>query len=127
MRLEGEEWEEIWRIERNVPHIPSVIAVGDLAFLIDDSGIGTCVDSLTGEIKWRERIPGVEGSIFGSPVSDGKQIYFADESGNVHVIAASDKFQSVAKNPLGELCRSTPAIVDGTIYLRTESKLTAWK
>ena len=128
MRLtDGEEWEEVWRIERNVPHIPSLIAVGDLAFLIDDSGIGTCVDSLTGEEKWKERIPGVEGSIFGSPVSDGKHIYFADESGNVHVIAASEEFQPVSKNPLGELCRSTPAIIDGAVILRTETRLTAWK
>lgn len=127
MRLEGEQWEEVWRIERNVPHIPSVIAVGDLAFLVDDSGIGTCVDSLTGEEKWRSRIPNVEGSIFGSPVSDGTNIFFADESGNVHVIAASDEFQSVGMSRLGELCRTTPAIADGTIYLRTETKLSAFR
>jgi len=128
MRLtDTDEWEEVWRIERNVPHIPSLIAVGDLAFLIDDSGIGTCVDSLTGEEKWKERIPGVEGSIFGSPVSDGKHIYFADESGNVHVIAASGTFQFVSKNSLGELCRTTPAIADGAVILRTETRLTAWK
>lgn len=128
MRLnEGDQWEEVWRIERNVPHIPSVIAVGDLAFLIDDSGIGTCVDSFTGEVKWRERIPGVEGSIFGSPVSDGRNLFFADESGNVHVIAASEEFRPIRKNALGELCRSTPVLAGGILYLRTESRLAAWK
>lgn len=127
MRLSGGEWEEVWREERNVPHIPSVIAVGEHAYLIDDSGIGTCLVAATGEQVWRERIPGVEGAIFGSPVSDGKNLFFADESGNLHVLAASPEFSPVAVNKLGELCRSTPAIVDGTIYVRTETKLMAWR
>lgn len=127
MRLSGGEWEEVWRIERSVPHIPSVIAVGDHTYLIDDAGIGTCVETATGKEVWRERIPGVEGSVFGSPVSDGKNLFFADESGNVHVVAASPEFNPVATNRLGELCRTTPAIAGGTIYVRTETRLGAWK
>lgn len=127
MRLSGGEWEEVWRVERNVPHIPSVIAVGEHVYLIDDSGIGTCLVAATGEEIWRKRLPGVEGAIFGSPVSDGTHLFFVDESGNLHVIAASPEFQAVSTNPLGELSRSTPVIVDGTLYLRTETKLTAWR
>lgn len=127
MKLEGGEWQEVWRIERNVPHIPSVIAVGEYAYLIDDSGIGTCVEAKTGKEIWKKRLPGIEGSIFGSPVSDGERIFFADESGNVHVIAASPEFQSLGMNRLGELCRTTPAIANDTIYVRTETKLRAWR
>ncbi len=127
MKLENGEWIEVWRRERNINHIPTTIAVGDHTYLIDDAGIGTCVDTLTGEEIWRDRIPGVEGSIFGSPVSDGTNLFFADESGNFHVIAASPEFAAIATNRLGGLCRTTPAIVDGTIYVRTESKLSAYR
>ncbi|MEM9283295.1 MAG: PQQ-binding-like beta-propeller repeat protein [Verrucomicrobiota bacterium] len=127
MRLVEGEWEEVWRRESRINHIPSTIAVGDYTFLIEDSGIGTCVDTLTGEEKWMERIPGVEGAIFGSPVSDGNNLFFADESGNVHVVSATPAFVPVAMNRLGELCRSTPAIVDGTIFVRTETKLSAFR
>lgn len=127
MKIEDGEWKEVWRIERNVPHIPSVIAVGSYAFLIDDSGIGTCVESATGKEVWKKRIPGVEGSIFGSPVSDGENLYFADESGNLHVIAARSEFAPVAMHRLGELCRTTPAIAYDTLYVRSETKLTAWR
>jgi len=74
-----------------------------------------------------ERVPGVEGSIFGSPVSDGKNLFFIDESGNLHVIAAGPEFVHVATNRLGEFCWTTPAIVDGTIFVRTETKLSAWR
>lgn len=127
MKLEGGEWNEVWRVEKNLPHIPSVIAVGDYTFLIEDSGIGTCVETETGKELWKKRLPGVEGEVFGSPVSDGVNLFFADVSGNVHVIAASSEFQPIAANRLGELCRMTPAIVEGTIYVRTETKLRAYR
>ena len=127
MRLKGNEWEEVWRVERNVPHIPSVMPVGEQTYLIDDSGIATCVDTLTGKEQWRSRIPGVEGSIFGSPVSDGEKILFLDESGNAHLIAVSGAFKSLGSSALGELCRSTPALADGVVYIRTESGLRAYR
>ena len=127
MKMTDGKWEEVWRVERSVPHIPSVIAVGDYTFLIDDSGIATCVETVTGEPLWMKRIPGVEGPVMGSPVSDGTNIFFADESGNLHVLAATPEFAPVAVNRLGELCRTTPAIVEGTIYVRTEKTLWAFR
>ena len=125
MKLDDGKWEEIWRIEKNVPHIPSVIALGEMTFLWDDSGIVTCVESATGKELWKERIPNVQGKCFGSPVSDGKHIFCADESGNVHVITASEDFQYLASNALGEPCKTTPAIADGKLYIRTETTLHA--
>ena len=127
MKMEKGEWQEVWRIERNVPHIPSVIAVGEYAYLIDDSGIGTCVKATTGEELWKKRIPGVEGAIFGSPVSDGENLFFVDESGNLHTLAASPEFKPIGVHPIGELCRTTPAIAGNTLYVRSETKLTAWR
>ncbi|MFK5922975.1 MAG: PQQ-binding-like beta-propeller repeat protein [Verrucomicrobiota bacterium] len=125
MRLKGDQLEEVWRIERNVPHIPSLIVVGDLAYLWDDAGIVTCVKAATGEQVWKARVPGVEGSCFGSPVSDGKSIFSADESGNINVIAVADELKHLATNRLGELCRTTPAIADGAMFVRTYKKLIA--
>ncbi len=125
MRLKGNSFTEVWRIERNVPHIPSLIVVGDLAFLIDDSGIGTCVETSNGKTVWKERIPKVEGKVFGSPVSDGKNLFFADESGVVHVIKISRQFQYQAANPLEEACKTTPALSEGVLFIRTETMLHA--
>lgn len=127
MKLVDNKWQEIWRIEKNVPHIPCLISKDDLLFLWDDAGIATCVDAATGKIHWKERLPNIEGTCFGSPVSDGKHIYCADVSGNIHVIAASSDFSYVASNPLGEECKSTPAIAGSRIYIRTESTLHAVK
>jgi len=98
MRLQGGELEEGWRIERNVPHIPSLIVVGDKAYLWDDAGIVTCVKAATGEEVWKGRVPGVEGACFGSPVSDGRNIFCADESGNINVIAVAEEMRHLATN-----------------------------
>ncbi len=119
------ELEEVWRIERNVPHIPSVVVVGDRCYLWDDAGIITCVDAATGKEVWKGRVPGVEGPCMGSPVSDGTTIFCADESGNMHAIAVADGLKVLGKNSLGDLCRSTPAFGDGAMYVRTVGKLVA--
>ncbi len=125
MKLENDRWNEVWRIERNVPHIPSVIAVNGFAFLWDDSGIVTCVRAETGESLWRERLPGMEGRSFGSPVSDGRHIFCADESGNIHVISATGEYRYLGSNPLGEPCKTTPALAGGQLFVRTETQLHA--
>ena len=45
------------------------------------------------------------------------------EDGDTFVIAAGDEFEVVGKNSLDEMCMSTPAIADGSLYIRTRSKL----
>jgi hypothetical protein len=50
-------------------------------------------------------------------------LYCIDDDGVVVVLAAGDQFQLLGKNPLGEPSRSTPAVSQGRMYLRTESHL----
>ena len=122
----GNELEEVWRVERNAPHIPSVIVVGDRCYLWDDAGIITCVEAATGKEIWKGRVPGVEGPCMGSPVSDGDSLFSVDESGNVHVVEVGDELKPLGKYAIGDLCRSTPAIGDGAMFVRTLGKLTAF-
>ena len=126
MKLNGTELEEIWRIERNVPHIPSPIVVGENAYLWDDAGIITCVKAATGEEFWKARLEGAEGSFFGSPVSDGKSIFCADESGNIHAIAVSTEgLKILGKNKIADECRTTPAIGKNVMFVRAGESLVA--
>jgi hypothetical protein len=43
--------------------------------------------------------------------------------GTAVVVAASDEYELLGKNPLGEESRSTPSIAGGRLYLRTYSHL----
>ncbi|MCK4276536.1 MAG: hypothetical protein KAX78_08480, partial [Phycisphaerae bacterium] len=51
------------------------------------------------------------------------RLYCISKDGDVFVVAASDKFELLARVPLGELSYATPAVCDGVMYLRTRSKL----
>ena len=54
--------------------------------------------------------------------ADGK-IFNTDEAGNTFVIEAAPHFKLLRKNALDEMTRSSPAVADGAIYLRTVSRL----
>ncbi len=114
--------EEVWRIERSVPHIPSPIVYGDWVFLWEDKGIVSCVEHQTGKTIWRER---VRGDYFGSPVIAGDKIFCVDKGGSVSVIRAGDHLELLAVNELDALCRTTPAIAGGKMFVRTYEHLHA--
>ncbi len=110
----------IYRIERAVPHVPTVLAYRELLFLWTEKGIVTCVKAKSGEQVWQNR---AGGDFHGSPVCVGGKLYCVSTRGVVVVIAASEKFEVLARNELGEPCRSTPAVAGGRMYLRTVSHL----
>jgi outer membrane protein assembly factor BamB len=114
--------EEVWRLEKTVPHIPSPILVGDRAVLWNDQGIVTGAELETGKILFEERVP---GEFFGSPVCAGDKLFAVDKKGTAVAIAASDKFQLLGTNPLNDPCQSTPAIAGGRMFIRTWSQLHA--
>ena len=90
-----------------------------------DTGVVTCFDANTGEIKYSERLSTAGQGFTASPVSDGRHLYFTSELGNVFVLPVADKFSAMASIPLHETCMSTPAISDGTLFFRTREKLIA--
>jgi outer membrane protein assembly factor BamB len=105
---------------KNGPYVPCAVAKDDMVFLFADKGIVSCVDLQTGQAHWQERL----GRGFsGSPVMGGDKVYCINDDGIVYVVAAAKQFQLLSENPLGEPSRSTPAIANGRLYLRTLSRL----
>ena len=102
------------------PYVPCMIADGDLVFCIYDRGFASCIDATTGEIHWTKRT-GADFS--GSPVRIGDRIFCIAEDGTVYVFAAGKEFKVLGKSQLGEDSRSTPAVANGKMYLRTNSHL----
>lgn len=109
-------------ITRSVPMVPTPIAKDDRLYLWRDNGIVSCLRLTTGEVVWSER---VEGSYYSSPIWIEGRLYCPARNGEMAVIAASDKFEVLARVPLGDKCHATPAVADGVMYLRTASALMA--
>lgn len=114
-----------WNHDRRGNYMQTPIVVGDLLYGCADTGLLTCFDAKTGEVRFSERLAKTSEGYTASPVSDGRHLYFTSELGNVFVVPAKPEFSVVGRNPLGETSLATPAISGGTIYFRTRDKLIA--
>jgi outer membrane protein assembly factor BamB len=109
-----------WRHAKGVPNTPSPIIVGDELFFVSDSGVASCLDARTGKVHWSERLG---GAFSASPVAAEGRLYFLNEEGTCYVVAAGTEFKLLATNELGERTFASPAVMDGALFLRSESHL----
>ncbi len=119
-RSEGREPTVVYDLTRSVPLVPTPLVKDGRLFLWADDGVVTCLNVATGEVIWRERLG---GAFFGSPVCVNDRLYCIAKNGEVVVLAASEKYEVLARVPLGEPSYATPAVSGGVMYLRTRSHL----
>ncbi len=110
----------VYDIRKSVPLVPSFVVKDGLLFLLTDSGIATCVDAATGREHWRER---VGGEFYSSPIWIEGRLYCISKRGQIVVLSANRKFEVLARMDLGEKAFATPAVANGIMYLRTQSRL----
>ena len=115
--------EEVWRLENTMPHIPSPLLSNNRLYLWADSGVITCVRPQDGKLVWKARVEGVRDTFFGSPVRACNKIFCVSAHGQVVSIADSDEFIQLGITELDQVCRSTPALANGDLYLRTAEDL----
>ncbi len=110
----------VWQSKRGIPKKPSLILHEGLLFGIEDGGVATCWDALTGESLWNERLGGNHSA---SPILADGRIYFLSEEGKTYVVAATRQFQKLAENSLGDGYMASPAVIDHSLILRSRTKL----
>ena len=115
--------QEAYQLRQSAPYVPTGVVVAGRLFLVSDKGVATCVRPGDGSQVWRTRLPA--GEYYASPVSVGDRIYAISTEGNVVVFAADDEYRLLGESPLGEECRSTPAVSGGRMILRTRTQLMA--
>jgi hypothetical protein len=81
-----------------------------------DAGILSRINAATGEVKWQER---VGGDFFSSPVCVDNRLFGVSTTGEVVVVPVGEKFEVIARNPLGETTHSTPAVAGGKMFIHT--------
>ncbi len=112
-----------WRYQKSLPNVPSPLLYQDVIYMVKDGAIVTSLDPSNGEVLKQGRSKEAMSRYFASPVGGDGKVYLVSEAGEVSVLKAAPEWEVLQVNRMGEPCYSTPALVDGKIYLRTESAL----
>jgi outer membrane protein assembly factor BamB len=102
----------------------SSLAYGDFYYTLLDRGFLLCHDAKTGaQIYGRQRIAPEASGFTASPWAYNGKIFLLSEDGDTFVIQAGKEFKLLGKNTLNEMSLATPAVVRGSVILRTQTKL----
>ena len=94
--------------------------VDDLLFMVTTGGIARCLDAKSGNEVWVRRIGGEH---WASPLfADGK-LFFFSKQGEITVITAARKSETIARNKLYAAFIASPAVVDNALILRSTTHL----
>ena len=115
-----------WKYTRPVPQVPSTLLYKSVLFMVNDSGILLSFDPATGTVLKQGRLKGAIDKYFASPVGADGKVFLVSQDGTASVVTAKGDWEILSVNPMGDEVFATPAIADGTIYLRTRSTLYAF-
>ena len=110
----------VWSHRRGSPEIPSPIIKDNLIFFTNEGGVVSCLEAKTGNEGWKGRI---HGNHWASPVYADQKIYFFNKDGKVSVISAGKEFKLLAENELNAGFIASPAVVNESMILRSETHL----
>lgn len=116
-----------WTQTRGLPYVPTPLLYRDRIYVVKDGGLVSCYDATTGNPVYVQERLGTGGNYYASPVAAAGRIYATSLSGTVTVFEAGDSLKVVAQSDLGERIAATPAIAGNTFYVRTATRLIAFR
>ena len=84
------------------------------------AGRGICYDAKTGNPLWSQELG--QHHRPSALVANGNVYWLADD-GTCYVVRASDKYELISANPIGEVCSAAPALSDGQLFIRSDKAL----
>jgi outer membrane protein assembly factor BamB len=109
-----------WEHQKDVPTMSSFLYLAPHLFTINEAGIAQCLMEDTGEVVWRQRLP---GHFSASPVCVDGHLFFLSEEGETIIVAARSDYREIARNSLGERCQASMAVSRQSLFIRTERHL----
>jgi outer membrane protein assembly factor BamB len=114
----------LWDVLRKTARdVGSPVLWKDLVYIGDRQGYLSAHDAKTGDMLFKERIS--SQCFSASPVAVQDKILFLAEDGLTLVLEPGREFKVVGKNQLtdGTAFRASPAVVNGRMYIRSQSHL----
>ena len=114
-----------WHKTGRGSYMPTPLAYRDQLYVLGNQGLLDAYAVESGDEVYRQRIPHRGSGFSASPVAADNRIYLSSEDGDIFVIPAGRNFSVAGRYPMGEPLMATPAIADGTLYVRGEKRLFA--
>jgi outer membrane protein assembly factor BamB len=116
----------VWQNQRGNSYSASPVLHNGTLYVLTDSGMLSAFDARTGKPFYlQQRLP-KPYNFKASPVGANGKLYLASEDDDVIVVKMGETLEVLATNTLtDQTFIATPAIVDGTIYLRGQNTLFA--
>lgn len=109
-----------WTYEEKVPQIPSPIIVDGKMYMVHDRGLVSCLDAISGELVWTEKL---KGNFNSSPIYAAGNIYFFNVKGECTIVKPGESFQKVAENDIEGTVKTVPVFVNDKMLLRNDKFL----
>lgn len=93
----------------------SPVVADGLAFLVDESGMASCLEMTTGRKLWEKRLP---KRYFASVTAVGERVYFCNELGRTTVIERSPTLKELGGNDLYEKVYPSFGVAGNRLYIR---------
>jgi outer membrane protein assembly factor BamB len=119
----------IWANKDTSADVPTPAILDGRVFICRDvkqnRGTIDCLDLHTGQTIWSGQLPRHAMTFRSSPIVADGRLYVTRQDGTVFVVdARADEFRLLATNSIGrQHMVATPVFVNGTILLRTDSRL----
>lgn len=112
VRLDGS---PAWRM-RDASYVPSLIVHREHVYMVDDEGVASCHDGVTGRTRWKKRLG---GKFRASPIVHHDLAYLTNVAGATFVVRLSpEACDIVAENSLQMSLFASPAVSNGQLFLR---------
>ncbi len=114
----------VWSIQRGGAYMQTPLIYGEYLYNLRGNGSLSCYEAKTGQLVYREPV-GERASFSASGVAADGKLYFPSEQGDMYVVKAGGKFELLAANAMQDILMATPAISEGTLYIRSHHYLFA--
>ena len=86
-----------WRSERGMPYVPSPLLFGNYLHVVNDLGVYSCIEPVSGEVLHTAR---ALGSTYSSPIAAAGRIYMFEDTGRCTIFENRPGFHVLARNGL---------------------------
>ena len=114
----------VWSHDRGGAYMPTPLLYRGLLYVVHHNGRMVAYDAATGAAIYKTRFS--EGGTFtASPVAANGTLFIPTEEGQIYAVEAGPEYRELAVNEMNAPVMATPAISDGTLFVRTTHELVA--